>query len=68
MFPSRTDISVKIVIFDSTPAEQSFGPRIVVPWNFLKNLISTIWDSVHGGERPSYDLFFSVTDGEYAKP
>ena len=39
--------------FDNTPAEKWFGLRIFVPWNFLKNLISTIWDSFHGGASPS---------------
>ena len=37
-----------------------------VPWNFLNKLISTIWDSFHGGASPSYDLFFNVTDGQNA--
>ena len=66
MFASRTDILVKSAIFDNTPSEKGFGPRIVVPSNFLENLISTIWDSFHGGASPSYDLFFSVTDGQNA--
>ena len=43
-----------------------FSPRIFVPWKFLKNLISIIWDSFHGGASPSYDLFFNVTDGQNA--
>ena len=42
-----TDILAKSTIFDHTPVEKWFGPRIFVPWNFLKNLISTIWDSFH---------------------
>ena len=53
MFPLWTDILVKSAIFDNTPAEKWFGLRILVPWNFLKNLISTIWDSFHGGASPS---------------
>ena len=40
--------------------------RFFVPWNFLKNLISTIWDSFHGGASPSYDLYFCVTDRQNA--
>ena len=52
----------KSVIFGNTPEEKWFGPKIVVPWNFLKNRISTVWDSFHGGASPSYDNFFSVTD------
>ena len=32
----------------------------------LKNLTSTIWDSFHGSASPSYDIFFSVTDGQNA--
>ena len=35
------------------------------PWNFPKNLISIIWDSLDGGESPSYD---SVTDEQNANP
>ena len=62
MFASRTDILVKSAIFDNTPAEKWFSPRLFVPWNFLKKLISTI----HGGEGLSYDLFFNVTDGQNA--
>ena len=31
-------------------------------WNFMKNLISVIWDSFHKGESRSYDFFLSVTD------
>ena len=58
MFASRMDILVKSVIFDNTPAEKWFGPRFFVPWNFLKNLISTIWESFHYG----------VTDGQNANP
>ena len=54
----------KSAIFGNTPAGKWFGPRIVVPWNFLKNLISTIWDSFHVGASPSYDFFFRVTDGQ----
>ena len=45
MFASRMDILVKSAIFYNTPAEKWFGLRIFVPWNFLKNLISSIWDS-----------------------
>ena len=37
-----------------------------VPWNFLTNLISTIWDSFHGAASPSYDLFFNETDVQNA--
>ena len=48
MFASWTDIFVKSAIFDNTPAEKWFGPRIFVTWNFLQNLISTFWDSFHG--------------------
>ena len=67
MFTSRTDILAKSAIFDHTPVEKWFGPRIFVQsGNFLKNLISTIWDSFHGGASPSYDLFFNVTDGQNA--
>ena len=63
---SRTDILAKCAIFDNTPADEWFGPKVFVPWDFLKNIISTIWDSFHGGESPSYDFFFSVTDGQSA--
>ena len=60
MFASRTDILVKSVIFDNTPAGNGY--------RFLKNLISTIWDTFHGGAIPSYDTFCSVTDGQNANP
>ena len=52
MFASLTDISVKSAIFDNIPAGKWFGPRFCVPSNFLKNLISTTWDSFHGGASP----------------
>ena len=58
------DILAKSAIFDHTRAEKWLGPRMFVPWNFLTNLISTIWDSFHGGASHSYDLFFNVTDGQ----
>ena len=61
MFASRTDILIKSAIFDNTPAKKWFGPRICVPWNFLKNLIPTIWDSFHDGASSSYDIFFTVS-------
>ena len=67
MFASRTDILVKSAIFDNTPAEKWFGPKGFVPWNFLKNPISTIWDRFDGGASLSYDPFFSVTDGQNPK-
>ena len=66
MFVSWTDIFAKRAIFDNTPADKWFNLRIFVPWNFLKYLISTVWDSFHGSESPSYDSFFSVTDGQNA--
>ena len=49
----------KGAIFDNTPAEKWTGPRIAVSGNFLKNLISIIWDSFYGGENPSCDFFSS---------
>ena len=64
---SWTDILGKSASFYNTHAKKWFGPSIFVTWNFLKNLrISTIWDSFHGGASPSYDLFFSVADGQNA--
>ena len=42
------DILAKCVIFINTPAENG-SVENVVPWNFLKNLIYTIWNSFHGG-------------------
>ena len=68
MFASWTDILVKSANFYDTPAEKQFAPRIVVPWNFLENPISTIWANFHGGASPSYDFYFSVTDGQNANP
>ena len=65
-FASRMDILVKSAILNNTPVEKWFGPRFFVPWNFLNNLISTIWDSFHGGASLLY-LFFSVTVGNNAK-
>ena len=66
MFAERTDILAKSVILGNAPAEKWFGLRFVVPWDFLKNLFSTSWDSFHGGANPSYYFFFSVTDGQNA--
>ena len=57
IFAKRTDIVAKSAIFDHIPAGKWFSSRICVPWNFLKNLISTIWDSFSGGASPSYDPF-----------
>ena len=68
IFVSQTDILAKSAIFDNTPVEKWFDPRIFVPWSFLKNLIPTIWDSFHGGASPPYGFFFSVTDGQNANP
>ena len=68
MFTSRTDILAKSAIFDNTPAEKWFGPSIFASWNFLKDPISTLWDSFHGGESPSYDFFICVMDGQNANP
>ena len=56
----------KAQFFTTPPAGKWFGPRIFVPRNFLKKLISAIFDSFHGGESPSYDFFFSVTEGQNA--
>ena len=45
--------------------------NFVQPWNFLKNLIATIWDSFHGGASGKpiiYDLLFRATDGQNANP
>ena len=69
MVSSRTDILVKRAIFNNTPVEKWFSPTIFVPTNYLKNLISTIWDSFfYGGLSPSNDLFFSVTDEQNVNP
>ena len=62
MFASRMDIGYKVQFLTTPLCKKWFGPRYFVPWIFLKNQISTIWDSFHGGASPSYDLFFSVTD------
>ena len=48
--------------------KNSLGQIIFVPWNFLKNLIATVWGSFHGGASPSYDLSFNVTDRQNANP
>ena len=66
MFTSQTDIFAKRAIFDNTPTKIWFGLRILVHWNFLKNLISKNWDSFLGGESPAHDFFSSVTNGRNA--
>ena len=66
MFALRTDILVKNAIFDNTPAEKRYGPKILVPQNFMKNLISTIWDSFSWWYKPFISPFLSVTDGQNA--
>ena len=65
MFASRTDILAKSAIFGNTPVEKW------LVWEFCtlelsEEPSSTIWDSFYGGESPTYDFFFSVTDGQSA--
>ena len=65
---AQTNILAKSVIFYNTPAEKWFSLRIFELSNFLKKIISIIWKSLNGGENPSYNFFFSVTDRQNAKP
>ena len=67
MFTSRTDILAKSAIFDKTPAEKWIGQRFFFTLK-LSEANSIIWDSLNGGENPSYDCFVSVTDGQNVNP
>ena len=68
MFASRTDILVKKTnnFLQHRCGKMGSVLDFFLPLNFLKNLISTIWDRFYGGASPSYDIFFSVTDGQNA--
>ena len=64
----RTIFFAETAMFDHTPAEIWFGPRIFAPLNCLKNLTAIVLDNFHGGDSPSYDFFFIVIDGQNANP